>query len=714
MKQLILCAGILCVVVDASAQQIFNDSISLQPVEVSTIKATEKNPFAKTNLTKAEIKQLNIGQDLPFILNQTPSVVVHSDAGTGVGYTGIRIRGTDATRINVTLNGIPYNDAESQGTFFVDMPDIASSASSIQIQRGVGTSTNGAGSFGSSINISTNEVVKKQNTELNTTAGAYGLIKNTLLYNSGIFKKHFTIDARMSNISSDGYVDRASAKLKSYYTSAAYLDNKNTVRLNIFTGREKTYQAYYGTLQDSLKTNRTYNSAGTEREGSPYQNQIDDYTQTHYQLFFTHKLNPFLKANIATFITRGKGFYEQYKAAQPIANYGLPLVQNITKTDMVNQLWLDNYFYGTIFSAIYEKKKNQLIFGGGLNQYLGKHYGKIVWAKEQTAVPINYEWYNTDALKTDLSTYTKWTHSINKHWQTFADVQVRKIRYNINGFRNNPTLQVASNLLFVNPKLGITYTNKNSKIYASYGEANKEPNRDDFEGNPSARPLPEQLKNIETGLEIKQNNLQLGANFYYMKYKNQLINTGKINDVGAYTRSNIPNSYRAGIEIYLQQKFSEKFTLNGNIAFSENKVKNFTEYIDDYDNGGQIKNTFTETDIAYSPNIIGNIVATITPLKNVNIILTTKYVGTQFLDNTNNAERKIHAFYTQDVRVGYNLFGKNIKECNLYVQGINVFSKLYQPNGYTFSYINNGRLTTENYYFPMAPANLLVGINVRL
>ena len=714
MKQLILCAGILCAVVDASAQQIFNDSISLQPVEVSTIKATEKNPFAKTNLTKAEIKQLNIGQDLPFILNQTPSVVVHSDAGTGVGYTGIRIRGTDATRINVTLNGIPYNDAESQGTFFVDMPDIASSASSIQIQRGVGTSTNGAGSFGGSINISTNEVVKKQNTELNTTVGAYGLIKNTLLYNSGVFKKHFTIDARMSNISSDGYVDRASAKLKSYYTSAAYVDNKNTVRLNIFTGREKTYQAYYGTLQDSLKTNRTYNSAGTEREGAPYQNQIDDYTQTHYQLFFTHKFNPFLKANIATFITRGKGFYEQYKAAQPIANYGLPLVQNITHTDMINQLWLDNYFYGTIFSAIYEKKKNQLILGGGLNQYLGNHYGIIVWAKEQTAVPINYVWYNTDALKTDLATYTKWTHSINKHWQTFADVQVRKIRYNINGFRNNPTLQVASNLLFVNPKLGITYTNNNSKIYASYGEANKEPNRDDFEGNPSARPLAEQLKNIETGLEIKQNNLQLGANFYYMKYKNQLINTGKINDVGAYTRTNIPNSYRAGIEIYLQQNFSEKFTLNGNITFSENKVKNFTEYIDDYDNGGQIKNTFTETDIAYSPNIIGNIVATITPLKNVNIILTTKYVGTQFLDNTNNAERKIHAFYTQDVRVGYNLFGKNIKECNLYVQGINVFSKLYQPNGYTFSYINNGRLTTENYYFPMAPANFLVGINVRL
>ncbi len=696
------------------AQTSFNDSVSLQPVEVTSVKATEKNPFAKTNLSKLDIKQNNIGQDLPFILNNTQSVIVNSDAGTGVGYTNIRIRGTDATRINVTLNGIPYNDAESLGTFFVDMPDIASSASSIQIQRGVGTSANGAGSFGGSINVSTNELVKIKNFELNTTVGSYGLIKNTMLFNSGIFKKHFAIDARMSNIRSNGYVDRADAKLKSYFLSGVYFNNKNTVRLNIFTGREKTYQAYYGLTQDSLTTNRTYNSAGTERAGLPYENQVDDYTQTHYQLFYTHKFNPFLKANVATFLTRGKGFYEQYKAAQKFSKYGLPNFGTVSKTDMINQLWLDNYFYGTTFSLLYDKKQTQVIFGGGYNRYEGDHYGNIIWAKLQAAVPANYQWYNTPAHKYDFSAYTKWTQTFSKNFQTFVDVQVRNIDYDINGFRKNPTIKVSTTNLFFNPKIGFTYFKNNSKIYASYGHASKEPNRDDFEGNTETKPKPEKLDDFEIGVEHKQNSLHIGANFYYMIYKNQLINTGKINDVGAYTRTNVDNSYRAGLEIFASEKINKYLSFTGNVTFSENKVKNFTEYYDDYDNGGQKSIYHNETNIAYSPDIIANFIATITPVKNASIILTSKYVGNQFLDNTNNVNRKLNAFYTQDARIGYNVFGKNIKELNVYFQAINIFSKLYEPNGFTYSYLSGGRLFTENSYFPMAPANFVVGVNVRL
>jgi iron complex outermembrane recepter protein len=712
--KLLLSIAMLLLASFSFAQKTFNDSVYLQPVEVTSVKATEKNPFAKTNLNKAEIKQNNIGQDLPFILNSTQSVVVNSDAGNGAGYTGIRIRGTDATRINVTLNGIPYNDAESLGTFFVDMPDIASSASSIQVQRGVGTSANGAGSFGGSINVSTNEQVKERNFELNTTIGSYGLIKNTMLFNSGIFKKHFTIDARMSNIRSEGYVDRANARLKSYFISGAYFSEKNTVRLNVFTGREKTYQAYYGILQDSLTTNRTYNSAGTERLGEPYENQVDDYTQTHYQLFYTHKFSPYLKSNIATFLTRGKGFYEQYKAEEKFSKYGLPNFGTTTKTDMVNQLWLDNYFYGTIFSLQYEKKNTQLMFGGGYNRYEGGHYGNIIWAKLQSAVPANYQWYNTTARKYDFSAYTKWTQTISKNVQTFVDIQVRNIDYNINGFRKNPTLNVNSTYFFVNPKMGITYTNKNVKLFASFGQASKEPNRDDFEGNVNSKPLAETLSDIETGVEYKKENIHFGANFYYMMYKNQLVNTGKINDVGAYTRTNIDNSYRAGMEIFVTQKMSNQFSFTGNVTFSENKVKNFTAYDDDYDNGGQQSKFYNETNIAYSPDIIANFIATITPIKNASIILTSKYVGAQFLDNTGNVDRKLNAYYTQDARIGYNLFGKNIKELNVYVQAMNIFSKMYEPNGYTFSYLSGGKLNTENYYFPMAPANFVFGVNIRL
>lgn len=718
MKVLVTTLLCVCSIVGWSqSQKKFNDTTYLQPVEVNAVRAGEKAPFTKTNLVKKDFAKNNLGQDLPFLLNQTPGVVVNSDAGAGVGYTGIRIRGTDASRINVTLNGIPYNDAESQGTFFVDLPDFSSSVNSIQVQRGVGTSSNGAGAFGATINLSTNEINKQFYAELNNSAGSYNTFKNTLQFGTGILGNHFTIDGRLSRISSDGYIDRASSNLKSFYISTAYVDDKNSLRLNIFSGKEKTYQAWNGVPENYLQTNRTYNSAGTEKADGAYDNETDNYTQTHYQLFYNHKFNPYWKGNIAAFLTKGRGYYEQYKADKDLADYGLPDyfdgTSTITSTDIVRQLWLDNNFYGTVFSLQYNKYKTELTVGGGWNTYDGNHFGKITWAKVQAAVPANYKWYDLDAKKKDLSLYAKLTQQLNKTLYGFVDIQYRNINYAIGGFRDNPALAVNSSYNFVNPKLGITYTGDNWKAYASYALAQKEPNRDDFEAGVTQKPKKELLHDIEVGLERKKSNYSFSAALYYMKYKDQLVLTGKINDVGAYTRLNIPNSYRAGIELQGACILNRWMNIAANAAFSKNKIKNFTEYIDDYDNGGQQTKFYNETDISFSPAVVAGGNINFIPVKNAEISFISKYVSRQYLDNTAQKSRSLNAYYTQDVKLSYTLKGKLFKETSFIVQLNNIFSKKYEPNGYSFSYIYGGALTTENYYFPMAPFNCMAGINIR-
>lgn len=659
-----------------------------------------------------------MGQDLPILLNQTPSAVVNSDAGTGVGYTGIRIRGTDASRINVTLNGIPYNDAESQGTFFVDLPDFASSVNSIQVQRGVGTSSNGAGAFGASINLSTNEVNRKHYAELSNSYGSFNTLKNTFQFGSGIFAKHFIVEGRLSRISSDGYIERAKSNLRSFYFSTAYVDEKNSLRLNIFSGKEKTYQAWNGVPENLLATNRRFNSLGTEKAGTPYDNQTDNYIQTHYQLFYNHKFNSYWKGNIASFITKGKGYYEEYKGDATLADYGLPDyttgTTTITSTDLVRRLWLDNVFYGSIFSLQHHKKNTDFTVGGGWNSYDGKHFGEITWAKVQAAVPVDYRWYNLTAHKKDLSLYSKWTQQLNSNFQSYVDVQFRHIDYNIYGFKNNPALLIKNNYNFLNPKLGITYNKNSWQLYASYALAQHEPNRDDFEAGQTQQPKPELLNDFEAGIEKKKSNYSFGINLYYMKYKDQLILTGKINDVGAYTRTNIPNSYRAGIEVQGKYIFCKYLNIAANATFSQNKIKNFTEYLDDYDNGGQKSNFYASTDIAFSANAIAGGTVTITPVKNAEINLISKYVGRQYLDNTSKKSRSLNPYYTQDIRLSYLLEGKVLKATSIIVQLNNVFSKKYEPNGYSFSYIYGGSLTTENYYFPMAPFNCMVGLSIRL
>ncbi|OQP59165.1 TonB-dependent receptor [Niastella vici] len=715
-------------------------NLFLQPVEIKATRADDKAPFTKNNLSKKEIEKLNLGQDLPFILNQTPSVVVNSDAGNGVGYTGIRIRGSDATRINVTLNGIPYNDAESQGTFFVDLPDFTSSVNSIQVQRGVGTSSNGAAAFGATINLSTNETNTTPYSEINNTYGSFNTWKNTVKAGSGLIADHFTIDARLSKVSSDGFIDRASSTLKSFYLSAAYLNKNTSIRMNVFSGNEKTYQAWNGIPEAKLRNNDSallahyYNNLGplyyTQQDSLnlfksdprkynyfTYGNQTDNYQQDHYQLFINHDLNGRLAVNTAFFLSRGKGYYEEYKPVRSYADYGLnDLVtgsDTIRSTDLVQQQWLDNYFYGQVFSIQYKDNTNQLIVGGGWNRYDGKHYGNVIWSA-MGGIPNNYRWYNKDAYKTDVNAYAKYQVKIADNLQAFVDLQYRRVLYYIGGFKDNPALKLHNTWDFFNPKAGFVYAKNNYQIYASYSQGKKEPNRDDFEAGINQQPKAEKLHDFELGVEEKNSDYSWGATLYYMQYKDQLVLSGKINDVGAYTRTNVPNSYRLGIELQGAIRFTQWLNAAGNITLSKNQIKNFTEYYDNYDSSAQKAIPHGNTDIAFSPAIIASGILNIIPCNNVEISLPAKYAGRQYLDNTSNKNRSLDPYYVQDARISYTLRKTLFKESTFIVQVNNVFNKKYEPNGYTYSYQYDGKVITENFYYPMAGTNFMIGLNVKL
>jgi iron complex outermembrane receptor protein len=715
-------------------------NLFLQPVEIRSTRAGDKAPFTKNNLSKKEIEKLNLGQDLPFILNQTPSVIVNSDAGNGVGYTAIRIRGSDATRINVTLNGIPYNDAESQGTFFVDLPDFTSSLNSIQVQRGVGTSSNGGGAFGATINLSTNETNTTPYAEINNTYGSFNTWKHTVKAGSGLINDHFTLDARISKVSSDGFIDRANSSLKSFYLSGAYINKNTSVRLNVFSGNEKTYQAWNGIPEAKLRGSKTdlekhyYNNVGslyyTPKDSAnlfssdprkynyfTYGNQTDNYQQDHYQLFVNHDFNGRLTFNTAFFLTRGKGYYEEYKPAIAYANYGLnaPVFgsDTISSTDLVQQQWLDNYFYGQVFSVQYKDGISQLIVGGGWNRYDGKHYGNVIWS-QFGGIPTNYQWYNNDAYKTDVNAYAKYQLQLTNHLQGFVDLQYRRVLYYIGGFKNNPGLQLHNTWNFFNPKVGLAYSKNNYQVYASYSQGNKEPNRDDFEAGLNQQPKPEKLHDFELGAEKKTSDYNWGVTMYYMMYKDQLVLTGKINDVGSYTRTNVPDSYRLGIELQGGIRFNHWLSAAGNVTLSRNQIKNFTEYYDNYDSTAQKAVPHGNTDIAFSPAIIASGMLNIIPCNNVEISLPAKYAGRQYLDNTSNKKRSLDPYYIQDARISYTLRKALFKEITFIGQVNNVFNKKYEPNGYTYSYQYGGKVTTENFYFPMAGTNFMVGLNVKL
>jgi iron complex outermembrane recepter protein len=687
----------------------------VKPVEITSLRVGEHAPFTQSTLTAEEIKKQNLGQDLPLLLNQLPGVVTNSDAGTGIGYTGIRVRGSDITRINVTANGIPINDAESQGTFFVNMPDFASSVSSIQLQRGVGTSTNGAGAFGASLNLSTNDFRDKAYGEVSSSFGSFNSWKHTVKAGSGLINDHFTIDARLSKISSDGYMDRASSDLKSFYTSAAYISKNTAIRLNVFSGKEKTYQAWNGVPFDSLKTHRTYNSAGQRADGTYYDNETDNYQQDHYQLFLNQSLNNKLDFNVAAHYTRGRGYYEQYREQEAFADYGLPdpVVNGapVTHTDLVRQRWLDNHFYGGVFSVNYKGDKLNWSAGGGWNRYEGGHYGNVIWA--QYVIPKDYRYYDNDAFKRDLNIYWKGQYKITADLRLFADLQYRTVQYNINGFDGNPSLIQHNSYNFFNPKAGISYSlDERQEVFASFAVGNKEPNRDDFEAGINNTPKHETLHDVEAGYSYRTGNIVLQANAYYMNYKNQLVQTGQLNDVGAYTRTNIPKSYRAGIELQGSTRLGRLFTLAANAAFSRNKVQNFNYFLDNYDNGAQDTVVYNSTNIAFSPSFVGGYTLSARPVKNLEVSLIGKYVSRQYMDNSGVKERSLDGYYTNDLRLNYVIPQKLFKELGLQFMLNNIWNAKYSPNGWTYAYKEEGAEKSTNAYFPMAGTNFFAGINI--
>jgi iron complex outermembrane recepter protein len=720
-------------------------NLFMQPVEVRALRAGDRAPFTKTDLSKSQIEQTNLGQDLPFLLNQTPSVVINSDAGNGVGYTAIYIRGTDDSRINMTLNGIPYNDAEEQAIFFVDLPDFASSVNSIQIQRGVGTSSNGAGAFGATINFSTNEFNDKAYAEFNNSFGSFNTWKNTVKVGSGLINGHFTIDARLSRITSDGFIDRATSDLKSFYFSTAYYSKSSSLRFNIIEGTEKTYQAWNGIPQAKLEGNlpalqqhydnnvgslyftpgdslNLFNSKNRTYNYFTYKDQTDNYQQNHYQLFFNHQFSQELALNTAAFLTRGLGYYQEYhdqgdSSNAKYSNYGLPanIVGNDTmqSTSLIRQRWLDNYFFGGIFSLQYKKNNTQFTLGGGWDRFNGKHYGNVIWA-QNGGFPDDYQYYYEPAYKTDFNIYGKWQQQLGTHWTAFADLQYRHINYRIDGFDDNPSIFVHPIYNFINPKTGITYTNHEWEAYFSYSTASHEPNRDDFEAGLTDQPKPEVLHDFELSLQKKTSLYSWSATGYYMLYHNQLVLTGKINYVGDFTRTNIPQSYRLGMEWQGSIKPARWFSADANLALSVNKVLNYTEYDDDYDNGGQISKAYKKTTIAFSPAAVGAATLNFFPVKNTELSLISKYVSKEYLDNAQQENRKLDGYYVQNLRAIYTIRTKSVKETNLIFQLNNVFNKKYAPNGYTYSYVYGGQFITENFLFPMAGTNFMLAVNIKL
>ncbi|GAC1562149.1 MAG: TonB-dependent receptor [Mucilaginibacter sp.] len=701
---------------------LINSTFLTEEVTVSSTRAAENSPTAFTNLSKKDIDKNNSGRGFEYLLEQTPSTVVTSNAGAGVGYTSIRIRGSDATRTNVTLNGIPLNDAEDQGVYFVDLPDLASSVDNIQVQRGVGTSTNGAGAFGASINIQTTTRRDTAYAELNNSVGSYGTVKNTIAMGTGVLGGHFSVDGRLSRINSDGYIDRAFSHLKSYFLSGAYYGKNSVLRLNVFSGYEQTYQAWDGVPEDSVKHgNRRYNELGyIASSNSLYKNQPDNYTQNYYQLLYDQQLGSKLSFSGALHYTKGFGYYEEYRNADSLKNYGVTPVTiggtTIGATDLVRRLWLNNDFYGLTYNLHYKPNTSLgLILGGAYNEYKGAHYNNIEWTQQSTNIPPDYQYSRNDAKKTDFNIFTRAEYHLGK-LLLYGDLQYRHIYYSFLGFDQNlKNVQQAVTLDFFNPKAGITYQfSESSNVYASVAVGNHEPNRSDFvNSSPQSRPKPENLKDFELGYRINENVFSGSINGFYMLYKNQLVLTGALDDVGAAIRTNIKESYRAGIEASARVKIAQQLSWMVNATVSTNKVKNFQQYLQNYDTGTVNVTQYQKTNIAYSPDFTGSSVISYRPVKNAEIAFISKYVSRQYLDNTSTLSRSLDPYLVNDVRLGYNFSIMGIKNIGVGLLVNNIFSKKYQSDGATYPDIEGGKVVNYNYSFPQAPVNFLASLNLR-
>jgi iron complex outermembrane receptor protein len=686
------------------------DSVkSIEEVLISGVRAKDKNPITFKNVSKAQIAPRNLGQDIPILLNYLPSVVTTTDAGAGIGYTYMRVRGSDGSRINVTLNGVPFNDSESQGTFFVNLPDFASSLESIQLQRGVGTSTSGAGAFGASLNLQTKAAQQNSYAEIANSIGSFGTLKHTLAFGTGLHN-NFEMNARISKIKSDGFIDRASSDLFGYYFDANYITKNTIIKAIAFGGKEKTYQAWNGLEdEDKLKNDRTYNSAGqyTDEFGNIkfYDDETDNYWQNHFQLHWNEKFSSKWQSNLALHYTLGKGYFEQYREDENFSDYVLPDFNGITSTDLVRKRWLDNAFYGTTFSLNYKNTTTDIIIGGAANKYEGKHFGEVVWT--QYYVPNSNTYYNNFGNKNDVNFYTKASQQIGR-FNVFVDLQYRMVFYKANSIKFN---DVNDTFRFFNPKAGITYTlNTASSIYGYFGIANKEPRRDDYE---SGSIKPERLQDYELGYKFKNKKTSLNINAFYMRYKNQLVATGALNDVGSPVFENSGKSMRAGIEIEAALQLASKFVLQPNITLSTNKNNNFY-----FERNGILTN-LGNTNIAYSPNMVIGNALTYSPIKTLQISLLTKYVGEQYMGNIDAEKSILPDYTTSDLNINYEWkINKGIK--SIVFSGLinNIFDRTYESNGYFYTYNDNwsgpGISTIEGVgFYPQAGINFLVGMNLK-
>lgn len=694
---------------------------TLDEVLVRAVRVEATSPITHTNVTKKEIAKRNLGQDIPVLLNYLPSVVTTSDAGAGIGYTGIRVRGISAQSTNITINGIPYNDAESLGTFWVNLGDFASSVESLQLQRGVGTSTNGSGAFGASINVLTDAVSNESRGEISNSFGSFNTRKHTVKYSTGLMNDHFEIAGRLSNIVSDGYVDRASTDLKSYFLQGAYVDDNTLIKAIIFGGKEITYQSWFGIDAQTLATNRTFNPAGiyTDENGNTrfYDNEVDNYSQDHYQLHWNQRFNNLWSTTISLNYTYGRGFFEQFREDDDFSTYGFDPItvdgEVVNTTDLIRRRWLDNDFYVINANANYRNNGLDMTFGGSYSYYRGDHFGEVIWARFASQSNIRDRYYEGEGIKNDLSFFSKANYRLNDRVSLYGDIQVRAVGYETTGLSSDVVpFEVDKNFTFFNPKAGVTYSlNGNNSLYFSYARANREPNRTDFESNADIEP--EQLNDFELGWRHSSNNFSFNANAYYMLYNQQLVLSGQLDDVGNPIRTNSGESYRLGLELEATIPLGQKFVLQPNVTLSSNKNKETITSLD-----GALVN-LGKTDISFSPEVIAANAIVFQPVSNLQMSLLSKYVGEQFMSNTEAELSKLDSFFVNDFNITYTIQPNKVFD-SVVITGLvnNIFNEEYVSNGFYFTFdddfSNPGTITTVEGagFYPQATTNFLLGLTL--
>jgi iron complex outermembrane receptor protein len=706
-------------------------SYLVEEVIVKSVRAGVNDPVTSQLIEQEEIERKNLVQDIPFILRHSPSMVTTSDAGHGVGYTGFRIRGTDLNRINITVDGIPLNDAESHGVWWVNMPDFASSVENIQIQRGVGTSTNGSAAFGASVNFKTRTLKDRAYATLNSAYGSYNTRKNSLSLGSGLINDQYSFDLRLSEMHSDGFIERAESDMQSLFLSAGKYTEKSILKFNLIMGNEKTYQAWDGVPGYMLDENRRYNGIGayTDEKGELqyYDNETDNYRQDHYQLHFSREISHEFWFNSTLHYTYGRGYYEQYKEEEYLPEYQLPVINLpdtvITNTDLIRQKWLDNHFYGGVFSLNLRKNKYELSFGGGANQYLGGHFGEVIWARYASASEIGYRWYENEGNKIDYNVFGKLNYRLASHLNLYSDFQIRAIQYSIDGIDDDlRDITQEHDFFFFNPKLGLNYRpNDNQRIYFSFAIANREPNRSNFVDADPAQPVPvhETLYDYELGYELRGADAKGLLNFYYMRYDDQLVLTGEINDVGSPVMTNVEDSYRLGLELSAGYRFSKTLEWEGNLALSRNRILNLVSYVDNWDywddpenEALQIREELGNTNIAFSPSIVASSIFTLKPFKGLNLSLQSKYVGEQFIDNTESESRKLEAWFVNDLIVNYNLKVSWARELRLNFMLMNLLDHKYESNAWVYRYYYEGQEYLMDGFYPQAGLHFTAGIKL--